>query len=666
MARSRFRSVSYDLDSCLALARLVDEHGGTIASEELAVELGYRSARNGAYLTRLANARLFGLVGGRSGKVSVTDRGRAAIRGPRQESVRARQAAFGAVPLYAAVLESHGAAAVEPARLAAFLVDEMGERPGKARLVATKLIQSAGQAGLIDRGGALRPADQVFTNFTAVRNPHSPRFLPGVRSRSAAGVRRPGAVWGRRRERTGGREGTVETTDGGPPRETPGDPDRLWLEEAGPHDSGDRSRSSSRRGPSGRRGALVATSAACLLLIAVPVALVVTAGSSKPVLPPVHHHDGDAKLSSGPAVHQVLSALSATTDSGSFDFTYSLSETAATTATTDPCQSSSGYAPSDSPAVSPGPYVCAPSEPTGTVVSGQGVIDTNPTAMLATAALDGGTTSLTVRVDGTTFYELSSDDTGLAPSSEDANVTGQSLENSSSLAEGALGQRAGAVAMLAMASPTGYLDLDPGSVSGAQQTGTSTVDGVDVTQYQVTLDPSQLAQAPGITSEEATTIGGALNVLGQQDLSGISVTLSIDASGYIRASSSVATFSDGGTVTLASTFSDFGCAGTVLMPGQQGASSPPANCVSPDTGAAPTTPNVAPSNDSTTTTTPPSSTTTTGPSSSTTTTTPSSSTTTTTSAPPSTTSTTSPPSTTTTTGPSSSTTTTTSGGAPSS
>ncbi|HUA94572.1 MAG TPA: hypothetical protein VMB82_03495, partial [Acidimicrobiales bacterium] len=65
-------------------------------------------------------------------------------------------------------------------------------------------------------------------------------------------------------------------------------------------------------------------------------------------------------------------------------------------------------------------------------------------------------------------------------------------------------------------------------------------------------------------------------------------TVSIDESGYIREVVEDAQFSDGSTVTSDVRLSDFGCAGTVLMPGQQGTTAPPAGCVSPDTGVAPT------------------------------------------------------------------------------
>ena len=60
--------------------------------------------------------------------------------------------------------------------------------------------------------------------------------------------------------------------------------------------------------------------------------------------------------------------------------------------------------------------------------------------------------------------------------------------------------------MLGMASPTGFLDLSQQAVTGAAEVGTGQVGGVPVTEYTVSIDLSQLAQVPGITSDEATTI----------------------------------------------------------------------------------------------------------------------------------------------------------------
>jgi hypothetical protein len=124
---------------------------------------------------------------------------------------------------------------------------------------------------------------------------------------------------------------------------------------------------------------------------------------------------------------------------------------------------------------------------------------------------------------------------------------------------------------------------------------------VAVTQYQLTIDPGSLATAPGTSSEEQSAINAAIQTLTGQGYRTIRDLVSVDASGFIRESASTVTFGDGGTVTLDAHFSNFGCAGTVLMPGQAGASTPPSGCVSADTGTAATT-----STTSTTTTTGPS------------------------------------------------------------
>jgi hypothetical protein len=223
-------------------------------------------------------------------------------------------------------------------------------------------------------------------------------------------------------------------------------------------------------------------------------------------------------------------------------------------------------------------------------VQGNGTINANPMAMAASAGISSnGASSLQVgvRVDPTTVWEVSNTDNGLTPQSNDG--AGQPLSGFAGLTEGTLGQREGAVAMMGMASPTGYLDLEQPAISAAAEVGPSTVDGVAVTQYELAIDPTALASAPGVSSEEANTINAAIAVLTAEGYTNIRDLVSIDASGFIRESSSTVAFSDGGSVTLDAHFSNFGCAGTVLMPGESGTSSPPATCNSPDTGVAPST-----------------------------------------------------------------------------
>ena len=184
--------------------------------------------------------------------------------------------------------------------------------------------------------------------------------------------------------------------------------------------------------------------------------------------------------------------------------------------------------------------------------------------------------------------------------------------------------------MLGLGSPNGYLELDQNAIVGVSPTGTGSVDGKPVSQYHVSVQPDQLANDPSASPQEVSTIQAAVTTLQGAGLSGTTADVSVDAQGFIVRSVTTYQFSDGGSVTVQGDFSNFGCAGTVLMPGQSGPTAPPADCVSPDspqgsttttvpsstTTTAPATTTTSPS---TSTSTPPASTTTTRPSSSTTT-----------------------------------------------
>jgi hypothetical protein len=321
----------------------------------------------------------------------------------------------------------------------------------------------------------------------------------------------------------------------------------------------------------------------------------------------------------------VLSALSTTTASGNFAFAYSLTETAPaapaalaspSSTTTTPCptpvyngtatfQTNTahiGTVPTDvgvattdtappasesSPPPIPHNCVVPARQPQDVSVSGQGTIDVSPMAMAASADVSNFGT-LAIRVDGTDVWELSAGDDRPTPNPGD-NGPGQDLSSFAGLVEGTLGQREGAVAMLGMASPSGFLDLSQQAVTGAAQVGLGVVDGTAVTEYDVSIDLAQLAQVSGITPEEATTIGDAVSLLNQLGYTQTTVKVGIDGAGFIREVTPVARFSDGATVTLDATFSDFGCAGTVLMPGQSGSSTPAPGCVSPDSPTATST-----------------------------------------------------------------------------
>jgi hypothetical protein len=182
--------------------------------------------------------------------------------------------------------------------------------------------------------------------------------------------------------------------------------------------------------------------------------------------------------------------------------------------------------------------------------------------------------------NGTNVWEVGGGDYGLAGPGQAG--PGAPLSGYASSVEGTLGQEAGALDMQGLASGTGYLDLEAQEIQGATPAGTGTVDGVPVTIYKLSETGLQDPDLTGLTAEQVATIRAADSVIQQSGFSGKTTWISVDADGYVREERSAYTLSDGSTVTGDTVLSDFGCAGTVLMPGQAGSTAPPAGCVSPD------------------------------------------------------------------------------------
>src|SRR5664280_626570 len=233
-------------------------------------------------------------------------------------------------------------------------------------------------------------------------------------------------------------------------------------------------------------------------------------------------------------------------------------------------------------------------------VGGTAIIDVQPFAMVATSQVQGFGT-IVLRDNGTDVWEEGGGNYGLSPGSATSG-SGSSLTGFASLVEGTLGPRQGALAMLGLASPTGYLNLDPAETSSASLVGTGTVSGTPVDVYQIFQTPGQVAQVPGLTAQEQLAVADAMKVLHNQGYTGSTVRISVDAAGFIRRTQTTDHFADGTIMASEAEFSNFGCAGTVLMPGQSGSATPPAGCTSPDnptSTAAPTT--TVPASGSTTT-----------------------------------------------------------------
>ena len=326
-------------------------------------------------------------------------------------------------------------------------------------------------------------------------------------------------------------------------------------------------------------------------------------------------HGGDTDVLPAPDADQsvaeqhVLTALAQTTSAGTFDLEYRLSETLAATPSPSTCSQvydSPVFVEPSGASASKSQYVgssCVLGPREAITVTGKGTINVSPKAMVVSAELSSGL-SVSVRLAGDMVWESGGADYGLVPNGGTSG-SGQPLSGFASLVEGSLGPREGALAMTRMASPNAYLAIEQATVTGAQQVGTGTVDGVAVTNYQVDVDLHRLVDSPGLSADELTTLHDALAVLDQQGYAGTSDTVSVDADGLIRAVTAVASFEDGATVTYAATYSNFGCAGTVQMPGRSAESTSSGPC-----------PAAGPADPSTTTSTTAPTSTTTAPSSS--------------------------------------------------
>jgi hypothetical protein len=157
----------YDLNSSLEVAQRIHDRAGGEASADAAAEfLGYKSKNNGAFLSRLASARLFGLIEGSASRLNVTPRALEILQ-PDYPQTRSRALieAFEAVPLFGAFLRAYEG---QP------LPDEVGMRNAlkvkfglkddatTSRALA-RLLDSAETAGLFQVAGArtklIRPTD---------------------------------------------------------------------------------------------------------------------------------------------------------------------------------------------------------------------------------------------------------------------------------------------------------------------------------------------------------------------------------------------------------------------------------------------------------------------------------------------------------------------------
>jgi len=252
--------------------------------------------------------------------------------------------------------------------------------------------------------------------------------------------------------------------------------------------------------------------------------------------------DGGQKVVVGRATLAVRAALDATMESGGYEIRFETESTGTSVGTQ--------------------------------TVDGHGTINVRPYG-LATVANVSGLGSILVRTDGVNLWEHGGGQYGLAVDGSEG--PGQPLSGFAGLVASTIGAGPGAVSMLNLASPTGYLALASPTVSSATNAGTGTVDGAAVTFYAAKVDLRRLADLPDLGDEQRHTISDAATALDAAGYDGTDVRIAIDASGYVVETTAVTVFGNGARFRTHTVLSHFGCVGRVEIPGDTATSGPAAS-----------------------------------------------------------------------------------------
>lgn len=151
--RSEIRFPVYGLADCVIVAKAIYEKGGGIAtSDHLAAYLGYKSAVNGSYISRIAAAKMFGLIVGPPNRMELTPLAQKILMpiqdtDPRQALIEA----FLSIPLYKAVYdEYHGKELPQAFGLKNALRTRFGVTPQRIDRAYRALMDSAETAGFFE------------------------------------------------------------------------------------------------------------------------------------------------------------------------------------------------------------------------------------------------------------------------------------------------------------------------------------------------------------------------------------------------------------------------------------------------------------------------------------------------------------------------------------
>ncbi|MBK5287788.1 MAG: hypothetical protein JJE46_04900, partial [Acidimicrobiia bacterium] len=314
------------------------------------------------------------------------------------------------------------------------------------------------------------------------------------------------------------------------------------------------------------------------------------------------------KVLTTPAAKALFAALGASTGTGGYEVNYEFTIDPPSTPPTTVCGIDHGGPPpgafegstatTDGGAATPTTRCMVLEGPGQVTVTGHGKVYLNPYSLETTSTVTG-LGEVSVRTDGNLIAEQGGANYGKVQD-------GQPISGFAPAVMSTFGEGPGALTMLGLASPTGYLSLSANAVTDVTSAGTGTVNGAPVTYYDVVSDVNAMRDLPGLTDEQRKVIEQSLDALDRAGFKEATAHIAVDTAGYIVESSSTATFSDGTTMTRHMTLSKFGCIGTGPTPEHpDGVPEPdPTACAPPPATVTTTVPSVPSGDDSSTTSAP--------------------------------------------------------------
>lgn len=155
--RSNLKFPVYALaDSVVAAKAIHEKGGGSATHDHLAAFLGYKGAKNGAFVNRVASAKLFGLIEGPPSRLVITGRAQKILMPINAGDHRqALVDAFMSVPLYAAIYRENQGKDLPPEfGMKNALRTMFGVVPGRIAEAYRAFMASADTAGFFEVRGS--------------------------------------------------------------------------------------------------------------------------------------------------------------------------------------------------------------------------------------------------------------------------------------------------------------------------------------------------------------------------------------------------------------------------------------------------------------------------------------------------------------------------------